>query len=517
MSLVTYVGFGIVAVFAIFMLNLPGYRRFKSCTERLASLTNEEGGVDLAAAKSSFSGGSELERFAQGIVSNMLEAHERGLLLGYDINNSLKPLREAASRVSAYMRTFAGIVIILGLLVTLFNLRASVGHLKSVFENMKGASAQTNSAPGSEEQVDALQNGMAGIANSATLAFGISAVFISFACELLFGAWVWAWWTMPGISKFDGTLHKLYFQIIPARRDEAQLAGDLALAVQNLQDLSDTFKQTNTTLLQIGGFGDRFETAAKEISEAVAKLPAGMRESVGDMSSQLARDIAHEMEHYVEHIKHIEAIYGDQQNLLTNMITAMSHMEDDWRRSSEALVELRALPESIGKLKSAIDSSVTGGAVLNDSVAKLDKKVEGLPVQDLASAAGEMHEMAANLAPLIGAVQGVSSRMKELVAESLAESQREARDALLKTIADMNSTMTQALQEGLKLLTDEQKATLVSLNAMANSVALEIRRMGAGQSLLELAAKLQNLTEQLARVPKVPKFFAKSSAMRTAR
>jgi hypothetical protein len=135
----------------------------------------------------------------------------------------------------------------------------------------------------------------------------------------------------------------------------------------------------------------------------------------------------------------------------------------------------------------------------------------------LASAAGEMHEMAANLAPLIGAVQGVSSRMKELVAESLAESQREARDALLKTIADMNSTMTQALQEGLKLLTDEQKATLVSLNAMANSVALEIRRMGAGQSLLELAAKLQNLTEQLARVPKVPKFFAKSSAMRTAR
>jgi uncharacterized phage infection (PIP) family protein YhgE len=199
------------------------------------------------------------------------------------------------------------------------------------------------------------------------------------------------------------------------------------------------------------------------------------------------------------------------------MITAMSHMEDDWRRSSEALVELRALPESIGKLKSAIDSSVTGGAVLNDSVAKLDKKVEGLPVQDLASAAGEMHEMAANLAPLIGAVQGVSSRMKELVAESLAESQREARDALLKTIADMNSTMTQALQEGLKLLTDEQKATLVSLNAMANSVALEIRRMGAGQSLLELAAKLQNLTEQLARVPKVPKFFAKSSAMRTAR
>jgi hypothetical protein len=136
MSLVTYVGFGIVAVFAIFMLNLPGYRRFKSGTEKLASLTNEEGGVDLAAAKSSFNGGSELERFAQGIVSNMLEAHERGLLLGYDINNSLKPLREAASRVSAYMRTFAGIVIILGLLVTLFNLRASVGHLKSVFENM---------------------------------------------------------------------------------------------------------------------------------------------------------------------------------------------------------------------------------------------------------------------------------------------------------------------------------------------------------------------------------------------
>jgi phage shock protein A len=518
MSLVIYVGFGIVAVFAIFMRKVPGYLRFKSDTEKLASLTNEEGSVDLVAPKSLFSGGSELEKAANGVLGNMVEAHERGLLQGYDINNSLKPLREAGSRVSSYVRTFAGIVIILGLLVTLFNLRASVGHLKSVFDNMKGASAQTNGpAAGSEEQVDALQNGMAGIANSATLAFGISAVFISFACELLFGAWVWAWGTTPGISKFERALHRLYFQIIPARRDESQLAGDLALAVQNLQDLSDTFKQTNTTLLQIGGFGDRFEMAAKEISEAVAKLPAGMRESVGDMSSQLARDIAHEMEHYVEHIKHIEAIYGDQQNLLTTMITAMSHMEDDWRRSSEALVELRALPDSIGKLKSAIDSSVTGAAVLNDSVAQLDKKVEGLPVKDLASAAGEMHEMATNLAPLVSAVQDVSNRMKELVAESVAESQREARDALLKTLADMNSKMTQALQEGLKVLTDEQKATLVSLNAMANSIALEIRRMGAGQSLLELAAKLQSMTEQLARVPKLPKFFAKPPAMGTAR
>jgi len=142
--------------------------------------------------------------------------------------------------------------------------------------------------------------------------------------------------------------------------------------------------------------------------------------------------------------------------------------------------------------------------------------VGALPVKDLADAAHDMRELTANLSPLVSAVNDVSNRMKCLVAGIVEESQREARASLLTTLSEMNSKMTVALQSGLKTLIDEQGTALTKLNMLATSVSIEVNRMGAGHSLLELAAELQTLTEQLALVPKWPTFLTKLTAGRGA-
>ena len=499
------------------------YSRFKTETAKLASLFPDQPGADRNAdkeiAKSLYPGKSQLEQTAHGLLANMVEAETRGALQEFDVDSSVKRIRGAAAATSSWPRALAGILIIMGLIVTLFNLRESVGHLEHVFENMRNKTAAASAPPNGAESraddsidTDALQNAMAGIASAATLAFGFSAIFISFACGLLTGSFFWGIWMAPGIVIFENEIVALYFRLVPARREQGQIVADLAHAVENLQELSETFKQTNDTLLQIGGFGSRFEEAAKEISEAVSKLPAGMRDSMEDLSGSLAREIAAELEHYIEHIKHIEAIYGDQQLLLTNVVKLMSNMEDDWRKSSDALVSLGALPDTLKGLKTSVDQYRSDGDQLNKSVTDLGHKVDTLPLKDLSEAALGMRELTKNLSPLVSAVQDVSTRMKELVAGTIEESQREAREKLLKTLDEINLKMTTALQTGLQNLSDDQKGALAGLSNMASSVTQEIRRLGGGQTLLELALRLQRLGEDLSRVPKWPKLSSNKSS-----
>lgn len=491
---------------------------FKKETAKLASLFSDQTGADRdadkAAAKGLYPGKSQLEKTAHSILANVVDAETHGLLQDFDVDSAVKRIRGAAAATSSWPRTLAGILIIVGLVVTLFNLRESVGHLENVFENMRNKTAAASPSSGAAQHsddsidTDALQNAMAGIASAATLAFGFSAMFISLACGLLTGSFFWGIWMAPRIVAFEDEAMALYFRLVPARHDQGQIVADLAQAVENLQELSDTFKQTNDALLQIGSFGTRFEDAAKEISEAVSRLPAGMRDSMSDLSGSVAREIANELQHYIEHIKHIEAIYGDQQVLLTNIVKAMSNMEDDWRKSSDALVSLGTLPDTVSGLKTSVDQYRSDGQQLNKSVTDLRHKVDALPVEDLSEAAQEMREIAKSLSPLVSSVQDVSLRMKELVAGTIADSQRDAREQLMKTLEEINSKMTAALQTGLQNLSDDQKVALANLSNMANSVTQEVRRLGGGQTLLELALRLQRLGDELSRIPKWPRLRA---------
>ncbi len=517
------------AIAAVLLVNARSYIGFRNGLTRLKNLVNDqltpnELSTSVQGLPGIFVGSSQMERAGRGALTGVKDAHAQGLLQDYDIDAAIRRVHTAGTQRAAFARALAGIVIILGLLVTLFNLRVSVSNLESVFENMRtktsvavpplGAPPVTND---DSLNTDALQNAMAGIASSATLAFGWSAAFISIACGLLLGSFGWTLLITPNYSRFDETVHTLYLRLLPKHDDQAQLFGNLAQAVQSLEKLSETFEQTNISLKQIGGFGERFEAAAHEIAEAVAKVPAGMRESVADMSGSLAREIAQELAHYIEHIKGILAIYGDQQVLLTTIVKAMSNMEDDWHRSSEALADLGKIPESITGLQAAIGLYTADTAKLNTSVSELDQKVQALPIQDLSSAAHDMRALADNLAPLVGSVQDVTGRMKELVAGIVTESQREARDYILASLTEMNIKMTTALQGGLQTLSDEQKTTLTNLTANAQFVATAIAGLGGGKTLLDLAAQLQRLTDELARVPKLPGFLIRASANRSVR
>ena len=284
----------IVAAYAL----LKGYREIASFDGALKILPN-----DVPAA-SPFNGSTNLGRAANEYIAMFSIAGARNLLGSFRVEQASSPLLAYLRSMSNGPRNLVGVLILGGLLVTLFNLQGSVAILGASFNHL--AKSQSSTAASAQEEVKQIQESMGGIARTAQTAF-ISSGLVIFAATLILLVSL-ALQRRTGISarRFVSWANAAHLEAMSARpMDEHAQIEKFGELIGKMGEVISSFEAIGSSMATVGDFGSKLDESSQLVAQAVSQLPATINSSVAQLSAEVTKDISVHLEHQIEHIKKI--------------------------------------------------------------------------------------------------------------------------------------------------------------------------------------------------------------------
>lgn len=438
-------------------------------------------------------------RILAAMVYRLREADARHEERGLD--NEVTALERALFQPVARVRAAAGILIVCGLLVTLINLRGAVTGMSDTFI----AAPITSSAPGGSATSSRsalkvadpaeIQRSMQRVIAAAGTAFLSSAFAIGAATLLLFMAVIVSVWAERPCEKCRAWIRDVAYE---ARRRATNRTGPdvsqpLLESLTQLDRLTTTFEETSEALRDLRGFGDRMEGAADQIAEAVRALPSHIGDSVGRLGGEVTHAISQDLQHQLEYLKALVAIYGDQHMVLKSTVSAVT----------EAAQAARGVETSVGEVPTRL-AAISGavgqvGSVVAEVLRTVEvarRKVEDFPTTETREAIVALNSAAQGLLSMRADFEAIASNLTQLSTSAeiknavTAEIKRAeaALDAAITAICRGQAADGATIRDGLALLlrcAEERRSTA------AASTDGEAQRVV--QSLHALHAKLDSL------------------------
>jgi hypothetical protein len=319
------------------------------------------------AVSNPFDGRSRLTTLANAYVTDLNTSVKARALASFDPDRRIGPVSGQVRAFTTTPRALIGVLILAGLLVTLFNIQGSVRELGEAFDQL----SRPEQGQRTEFLVARIQGSMRNVANAAHNAFYWSGLIILFAATSLALAAGVQWRGQVAVAAFGLWARAAYYEASAAAQPADQQASleKLAGVVGHLNGLVSPFQDLSKSMNAVVGFGDRLDESTRLIAEAVEKLPEGVKASVVSLSGEVAREIAEDLQHQLEHIQKILYIYGAQE-------IRMKELQEGFKK-------IVSLPGDISKLTNAIAGTTANSAVLNRSVESLDRKVDALPILDM--------------------------------------------------------------------------------------------------------------------------------------
>jgi len=452
--------------------------------------------IEKPSAPDSFLGTTPLQKRAAATVRKVQHAK---LVL------QIQPEREVAGITAEFSarlgrtRALAGLLIILGLLITLANLRSAVERMKAALEPPRTA-VQSVIPPEESDNLSTVRNGIAGIASAAGTAFGYSGFTIALAGLVLLASVVAQREASSAIRGFASWLFDRHDELLMKQAEQPQDApGRLAYAADVLVQVAATFRETNTALADLKLFGNKLESAAQEIGAAMADLPTRLDTSMAKISNDVAVGIRDGLEHQAQYLNSLVTIYSDHAIVVQKTIEFISRITDANKSASEALVHLRSLPEQIQVVAMSSEAARAASQQLATTVRSLDDKVAALPAGDLAMAATELADAAGRLGRLESSVAEMLEATKSLFQSAIDDATRRSSEAVVKQLASVSSVI-QSLKTDLTTDTTRQltelKTTLSKLRE-----AVDTLRAGTDPGMESLHAQLNQLIQNVGSLP----------------
>lgn len=392
----------------------------------------------------------------------------------YDLDRDLRALRGDVAMQLAVVRAAAGVLIIVGLLITLFNLRGAVGELERTFsthiENavQNGDATQSSGQPNKAIDTKTVREGMLGIAGAAKKAFLLSAIVICIAAALLVLAFIASQFAASRIRSFEWwaeDLHRRLLEKAASRRPE-DVIHNLSSTVEHLANLTKTFETTNSALQELKSFGDKMDSAAQQITLAVANLPSNIGASMATISAEVAQGINQDLRHQGEYLKGILAIYSDQQNVLKKMVDFIESVSKSQKASSDALLGLQTLPQQVQAVAQNVKTAAETMALVHSTTKLLERKIEALPMDELNAASTELRASLAN----IGQIERTLTDFKEQLTSSMASSSTH----VITKIKDAVDRAASEISAAKASITVASETTVSRLSTMAAQLKLDL-------------------------------------------
>ncbi|MCU1285321.1 MAG: hypothetical protein JWO13_1671 [Acidobacteriales bacterium] len=499
------------AIFA-FLGNLKGFRAAD------AQITIFESRLITHSGTERLSEGEVFE-FSEGpssAIASSLSAHLRSMkraasakaLATFNTDAGLRSFAAASMAGVTRIRAISGIVLILGLVITLVNLQGAVASLDRVLQEGR---APTTSGASKALDPEALQTGMRGIAASATQAFRYSAIAIGIAALLLICAMA----QTRSAHELNRRLCAATAELMAiAATEEVRTSPDHALAnlsevINNFSEMTRVFEKTNSGLEELASFGSKFESSAELISKAVDGLPKQIQTGMVNLSADVARGINEDLKHQLEYLKRIAAIYGDQQINITQIQKYMDGMAAQVESSSKSIRQLEGTPAAIQALTAVLNQFDSSTGILRTDVQKLNSKVSQFPIEEFSKATLEFKELSATLAPALSELKEAASELDAKVNSTLEQAQNnlteKTQSSIDHLVIEISRILSNGLSAGLEHSISNIHAEISTIQRMLSSAAGAGAGAGNGNDsagLVAIQKKLIHISSELDRVPK---------------
>jgi hypothetical protein len=446
-------------------------------------------------------GSSSIEKRARRICRRLKAAADPATRhVEYDLDRDLRGLRTDVTSYLTVVRAAAGVLIIVGLLITLFNLRGAVGNLQQTFRSpIENASEKKDerSSFGQENKVidtKTVREGMQGIAGAAKTAFQLSAVVISLAAALLVLAFVASQFAASRVQRFEWWAEDLYHKALEqaaARRPE-DVVHNLSATVVHLANLTRTFETTNSALQELKSFGEKMDNAAQQITFAVANLPGNIGASMSSISTEVAQGINQDLRHQVEYLKGILTIYSDQHNVLKKIMDFIESVSKSQKSSSDSLLALQSLPLQIQAVAQNVKLAADTGAVMHSATKLLERKIDALPMEELNGASKELRASLANIGTIEHTLTDFKQQFVALMAASGTEATNQIKSALDKAVSEIAATKHS--------ITAASETTVSRLGTLATQIKTDLNQQSRNIMPAELIERLDEIVSEVRQI-----------------
>jgi hypothetical protein len=491
---------GAVAVWIFFwgVLNvLKGFRGTRSIRHAMARLRADPG-QDVSGPV------PELRRLAA--LAARLEAARQARVGAPEIDRDVALIERSLVTPVTRIRAIAGILIIFGLLLTLFNLRSAVLGMQRTFDvpiDNRSSAGDGAVTDGRARETAArvrelnIQRSMQEIVGSAGTAFAFSAVAISSSVALLIGAILLSSDVERTVALCREWLNDRAYAITNAARSAQSADPTAALlgSLQTLNRLSTAFEQTSEALADLRGFGDSMTSAAEDIRGAVVGLPAHIGESVGQLSTNVTYGISQQLERQWNAIQSLIQIYGDQHGTLKKIVDAVSTSSDAAKEAAQSAKDSQGRLAEIATSMKEVAAAASSATRAAD---QLQSRVAELPIAEMRHMVAGIENRTISMEATAKAVGALEPELKTLIADldrtvsaagaaadglgpALAELQRSvgslARIGQAHS-ADLGSVRT-SLEHVAQALLTLQKSDVAALDVLQNSLGQLTQKIDA--------------------------------------
>jgi len=490
-----------IALFLVILVTvLRAFRELSEFQRHLKSLSDE------SAAKITAQPRSELSLLLGDYVTLFDHAAAKSILSSFHVDRSASPILSRIRSLTSAPRSLVGILILGGLLVTLFNLQSSVAVLGDSFHQLSIREAQPT-LDQADKGIKAIQSSMGDIAHTAQLAFSLSGWVIGMAAVGLLVSVPIHHRGQQLARKFVNWANLAYTEALtrsPAdQQAQMEKFGEL---VDKMGDLITSFGQIGQSMATVSDFGSKLDESSRLVAEAVDRLPTTINASVVQLSGEVTKDISVHLQNQIEHLKVILAIYGDQEMRVRKI---QEHLDDFSRLTQEsfsAVQKLSGLPEKVDGLARSIGGLTTATANLSGTTRQLDEKVTAMPMADLRAGLTAIVPMRDAVATLKNDLANVNHSQKELAATLTLQ--------LAKTEESLNSLLGRTSAAGVE---DQIKAIgveLLSIKEAIESVPSALRIEQMTQTLLRIDDFIQKVVPATEKslIEKLRERFTRSSS-----
>lgn len=327
-------------------------RKVLALQEAARAVADREASAHTVPAGSPANRQNPLLQALQRTERALRQALDTRTLLYFDLPGTLRPAERSFARSAGWLRPFAGWMLLVGIVVTLFNLQGSIGNLSTAFQQLSPPATHSASIAPPQDRERRVTEGMQHMASNAAQAFLSSLTFVLLALACMIASALLERQSRLLLGRYEAWATDLVGYHLPQHLPlaDGSVADKLNQTVIGMGDVVEQLRESASALGNLAPLLTSMRDVNDSIQQTMEQLPQDLRSSMSSVTSEMVKELSGTLSESTEYTKKILAIYGEQE-LRVRSLNAVLKEQD------KALVELRGahaklsvLPEQVQQL-----------------------------------------------------------------------------------------------------------------------------------------------------------------------
>ncbi len=326
-------------------------------------------------------------------------AKQKRCLPDFNVQQRLDTVRRVTATMFSFLRSVSGLLILCGLLFTLFNLQRAVGPLGDAFRQLanqqEGASQSHRGTPelgSARDKVNHIQGTMSDVASSAKQAFLFSFCFILAAASTMILVLIRQQHAFASVARFAAWAEQQYRTELPEQISIAEAAHAFKDNAQALGDLTRSFNDLALALEAVKNFSRTMDDTRDAIVKALDAMPGQIQASMGLVSKDMVKNLERTMKDEVEATKQILAIYGQQEFRIDEIRQEVEAVRKFTEKVTLTATSLETIPRHLGAIDTSVKQLTWSAQRFEETGKQIEGAVLAFPSKDLQDSAKALTE-----------------------------------------------------------------------------------------------------------------------------